>query len=307
MSGGAGNDSYVVDDVGDVLLDSAGVDTVFTSLTFTLAASFENLTLTGGGAVNGTGNGSANHLIGNNAANSLAGGGGNDLLEGLNGNDTLTGGAGADTMIGGIGADRYVVDNAGDVVIENPGEGADIIVATISYTLAVDIENLQFTGAANLAGAGNAVANRLSGNDGNNLLSGFGGNDNIIGGAGADTLVGGAGQDALTGGAGADWFLYESATQGSDKIVDFAPGVDAIAIEVAGFGAGLVAGALAAANFVAHASNATTSAAGTPQFVYNTATGVLFYDSDGMGGAASQRLAVLTGVPALTATDFILI
>ncbi len=195
MNGGMGDDAYVVDDAGDVLSESGGggTDTVFTSRAFTLATGFENLTLIGGDTVSGTGNAVANTIIGNNAANNLAGGGGNDSLRGENGNDMLTGGAGADTMAGGIGADRYSVESLLDVLVEAPGEGTDFVIATLSWTLAADFENLQVTGVAALNGTGNTAVNRITGNDGGNRLEGLGANDVLIGGAGADTLDGGAG------------------------------------------------------------------------------------------------------------------
>ncbi len=147
----------------------------------------------------------------------------------------------------------------------------------------------------------------MTGNDGDNRLDGLGGNDVLIGGAGADTLVGGAGADALTGGTGADWFLFETPAQGSDVIKDFALGVDEVAIVAAAFSALLPTGALPAANFVAHGANIATSAFGTPQFIYNTTTGVLYFDADGLGGTAAVRQAAFTGVPALAASDFMLI
>ena len=73
MAGGLGNDIYVVDNVGDVVTeaDNAGTDTVRSSITYTLGANVENLTLTGAAAINGTGNALANIITGNGAANIL--------------------------------------------------------------------------------------------------------------------------------------------------------------------------------------------------------------------------------------------
>ena len=78
------------------------------------------------------------------------------------------------------------MDNAGDVVTENAGEGTDTVQSAISYTLGANVENLTLTGTATINGTGNALNNILTGNAGNNVLDG---------GAGADTLVGGAGND----------------------------------------------------------------------------------------------------------------
>ena len=100
MLGGAGDDVYVVNDAGDVTteLSGAGTDVVESSITWALGANFENLTLTGASAVNGTGNTLGSALTGN---------GGTNVLVGAAGNDTLDGAAGTDTLIGGTGADVY--------------------------------------------------------------------------------------------------------------------------------------------------------------------------------------------------------
>ncbi|WP_428664107.1 beta strand repeat-containing protein [Reyranella sp.] len=102
MVGGAGNDRYYVDAVGDVVLEvfpTDGIDTVVSSIGYTLGANVEHLVLTGTAAINGTGNAESNMLSGNGAANILSGGAGNDVIDG---------GAGADRLIGGSGADTFV-------------------------------------------------------------------------------------------------------------------------------------------------------------------------------------------------------
>jgi Ca2+-binding RTX toxin-like protein len=113
MSGGAGDDTYVVDATSDTIAEAAneGTDTVQTSATYTLTANVENLTLTGSGNINGTGNDLDNTLTGNSGNNVLDGGAGNsgnNVLDGGAGNDTIIGGAGNDTMTGGAGDDLFI-------------------------------------------------------------------------------------------------------------------------------------------------------------------------------------------------------
>ena len=180
MTGGPGNDTYVVDNAGDVVTEALneGTDTVQSSVTYTLGANVENLTLTGSANINGTGNASPT------SSPATAG------------NNTLDGGAGADTMIGGAGNDTYVVDNAGDVVDGGCSTKAPTPCrASASYTLGANVENLTLTGTANINGTGNDLDNVITGNSGNNMLTGGAGNDTLDGGLGADTMIGGPGND----------------------------------------------------------------------------------------------------------------
>ena len=154
--------------------------------------------LTGSAAIDGTGNGLVNVIRGNEAANVISGLAGNDTLYGNGGNDTLDGGTGLDTMYGGLGNDTYIVDNAGDVVTENPGEGSDLVQSSITYTLGSDVENLTLTGSNAINGTGNGLDNILTGNSAANVLSGGDGNDTLHGGGGADMLTGGIGNDTFT-------------------------------------------------------------------------------------------------------------
>jgi VCBS repeat-containing protein len=213
MTGGAGNDTYIVDTTGDVIVEAAGGgnDTAYSSANYTLSANVETLVLTGSAAINGSGNAQANTIIGNAGNNTLSGMAGNDLLVGGAGNDILDGGLDADTLEGGAGNDTYVVDNAGDVVVENAGEGVDTVQSSIAYTLGATVENLALTGGAHINGAGNALDNVITGNSGNNVLNGLDGNDTLVGGLGNDTLDGGAGADSLQGGAGDDTYLVDDA------------------------------------------------------------------------------------------------
>ncbi len=221
LVGGAGNDTYFVNNTGTGAVSiteasSAGTDSVFSSVDFSLAtdgANVEKLTLTGS-ATTGTGNDSINTITGNDLGNTLSGNGGNDTLLGgagediLNGgtgndimtggdnNDILDGGEGSDTMTGGNGDDTYVVNVSTDKVIEaaitdaNPDAGTDTVQSSIStstgYTLPINVENLELIDSA-LNGYGNTLNNTLTGNGENNILDGKTGADTMIGGAGDDT------------------------------------------------------------------------------------------------------------------------
>jgi Ca2+-binding RTX toxin-like protein len=241
MEGGGGDDAYVVDDAGDVILELAGGghDRVTASLSWTLGAEVERLSLSGSGHLNGTGNALANRLDGNAGMNQLDGGAGNDSLHGLAGDDLLLGGLGLDVLDGGLGADSmeggagddvYIVDDAGDVVVELAGGGHDRVRASLSWTMSEEVERLHFFGSSDLDGTGNAIGNRIYGNAGANVLDGaggddglygFGGNDRLIGGAGADGLIGGAGDDTMEGGAGNDTYTVEDA---GDVLLELAGG-----------------------------------------------------------------------------------
>lgn len=203
MQGGEGDDTYVVGSVNDVVeeWEDEGVDTVRSSISYTLGYEVENLVLTGSSGLTGNGNELDNVITGNSGANTL---------RGYEGNDYLDGGSGNDTMIGGTGDDTYVVNAAGDVVTELADEGIDTVISSVTYTLGANLENLTLSGTSAINGTGNANANVIIGNSKNNSLSGL---------AGDDVLDGGGGTDTLTGGTGNDTYLM-ARTYGSDTVVD---------------------------------------------------------------------------------------
>jgi Ca2+-binding RTX toxin-like protein len=222
LTGGAGDDTYV-DPTGDVIreLGAGGTDTVESSATFTLSGrqQVENLTLTGAANINGSGNSYANVLIGNA------------------GNNILNGSTGADTMAGGDGNDTYYVDSASDQTIELAGQGADIVSSSVSRTLSANIENLNLSGAANIDGNGNTLANIINGNGGNNILRGYEGGDTLNGGAGNDILLGGASTDHLNPGSDAvrDILRFSAVGDSTGPQRDIVTGMDLTAEDVFDF------------------------------------------------------------------------
>jgi len=111
MIGGIGDDSYFVDNIGDVLAEliNEGNDTVQSSITYSLGANFENLILNGISAINGKGNQLDNYIGGNKNNNILYGDAGKDYLDGGAGNDILTGGEGSDTYFFGKGSGNDLI------------------------------------------------------------------------------------------------------------------------------------------------------------------------------------------------------
>jgi len=255
--GGTGNDTFIVDNSAEIVRENVadqGSDRIFTSASYTietnssveLLAAIDN---TATSALQLTGNNLANTILGNNGDNVLSGmesadiiggydgddmidgGSGADYLEGGGGSDVIEGGTGADYMNGGTGDDTYYVDNAGDQAVEQPGEGNDIVYASISFALAAgaSIETLAgrdaaATTALTLGGndgdnvvTGNAGANSLLGNSGADTLNGLGGNDFLDGGTGSDIMVGGAGNDTFVVDAAGD-VVTEAVGGGSDLV-----------------------------------------------------------------------------------------
>ena len=284
MVGSLGDDIYVVDNTGDVVTENAseGLDTVQAAVTYTLAANVENLTLTGTGNINGTGNALGNVLTGNSGAN---------VLTGLDGSDTLNGGAGNDTYRYASTAEAAVGEN----IVEIASGGTD----TLRTTATADLSALTVNGGADLQGAnslegieriliqggatatfsgaqltGNSIAiNELAAGTTNlviNVASGatntfanltftaFTGGDafdngadtiTINGAAGAENITGTRLADVVTGGDGADQFRLRT-DSGSDTITDYTDNTDKI---------GFLEGSPGGVNF----ANTTPSAVGT--------------------------------------------
>jgi VCBS repeat-containing protein len=157
---------------------------------------------------------------------------------------------------------------------------------------------------------GTPQADNLVGTAGNDTIFGFAGNDTLYGEAGNDIIFGGAGVDLLFGGAGKDVFGFNNPTEGIDKINDFEIGSDLLSVSRAGFGGdsvfsidSLVGGVLDVSRFTLGTSATSTS----QRFIYNNASGALFFDTDGFGGTAQVRIAQLVGNPDLTNASFVVI
>src|SRR5450830_1658113 len=225
LTGGDGDDHYVVDDVGDVIVETeaagVGVDTVTTTLaSFTLMQSLENLVYGDTADFKGSGNGANNRIEGNRGNDSLSGQAGDDTLAGNGGNDRLDGMAGRDTLAGGAGDDVYVIDVAGDTIVEAADGGIDTVEVGITsglYLLAANVEHGSVTGKGAVGITGNDAANRLTGNAAANTLTGNAGDDTLDGGLGADKLLGGTGNDSYRVDNAGD-VVTELASGGTDTV-----------------------------------------------------------------------------------------
>jgi Ca2+-binding RTX toxin-like protein len=237
--------------------------------------------------------------------------------------DTLIGAKGFDTLIGGQGNDIYIVNSANTVIIEGARAGTDTIASSVMFSIgSIDnVENLTLLGNDTAAGTGNYLDNLITGNSGSNVLSGA---------AGSDTLYGGIGNDTLTGGVGNDVFVLGGWTQvaglmwynNTDTISDFKQdGADKISLSLNTYTGLAKAGALNA-NVFWSAKGATQGRNVSDRIIYDTASGALYYDSDGYNpdapkqatadltekaraGVAAVKIAILDTRPLLSASDFI--
>ncbi|MER9677550.1 calcium-binding protein, partial [Mesorhizobium sp. M0208] len=215
---------------------------------------------------------------------------GNEFAQTIQGNagaNIINGRGGADTMTGYGGNDTYYVDNAGDKVNEAVGGGTDKVLASVSHALAAGSQiellatiNASATTAINLTG--NAFAQTIQGN------------------AGANVINGGGGADILTGYGGNDAFVFNTALGAGniDRITDFNKLQDKIHLDD-GIFKGLPVGALSQAAFYA----GTAAHDSSDHIIYNSATGALSFDSDGIGGTAQTQFATLFP-PSLSAASF---
>ena len=220
----------------------------------------------------------------------ISGGSGNDVGRGGVGNDTIIGGAGNDTMIGGTGIDTvsYQTGATSGVTVSLAVAGVQVTGGAGNDTLS-DVERL----------TGSGFADKLTGNGGQNLIKGL---------SGGDTLSGRSGNDILTGAGGADKFLFNAtlnAASNVDRITDFSAADDVIRLDNDIF-LGLATGTLASGAFYKAPGAAAALDAGD-RIIYNSTSGDLYFDADGMGGAAARLFATLTTHPVITVADFFIV
>ena len=281
LKGGAGDDTYIVDIIGDIVTEklNEGIDVVNSSVTYVLSANVENLILSGGGAIDGTGNSLANLIIGNAAINKIIGG------------------TGADSMVGGLGNDIYGVDNENDIITEYLNEGIDKVNSSVTYLLPSNVENLTLTGTLAINATGNEAANTIVGNTAPNQL---------VGGAGDDILNGAEGNNTLTGGAGHDYFQFKTADhltqERFDTITDFNVVDDTIKLENSIFT--VFASMVTPLQITVDQFRIGAQALDANDFViYNSVTGSLLYDADGNGVGTAVQIAILSAGLAMTNWD----
>ena len=311
LNGGADNDTYVIRDTNDTIIEAAngGRDIVNSSISYTLGANLEDLELVGTAAINGTGNAFNNLLQGNSADNTLNGGDGDDNLVGGGGKDILIGGNGNDTYT--LHWDMYNVIKGTETIVEGVNGGTDLVFSRDSWTLSANVENLYLYGMSSgvsMYGTGNELGNEIRGDYSNDTLKGKAGNDTLIGNPGNDTLVGGGGTDTLTGGIGADKFYFHGKSSAVDRITDFSVADDTIGIATRSgsmfANTGLTVGAAITADQFRIGASAGDAG---DRFIYNSTTGGLFFDKDGIGGTAQVQFATLSTGLAMTNADIVVV
>ncbi|MGH2340541.1 hypothetical protein ACRC7T_03555 [Segnochrobactraceae bacterium EtOH-i3] len=291
LSGGAGKDVIYGGTGDDVLLPGAGQDLIYggdgsdtlsyadygsaVSVTLAFATGYAGSTNVGATTKdlfldieNVIGTSRADTLTGNAAANILTGGAGADVLAGGGGRDT----ASYETARAGVVANLQTARlNTGDA----RGD---------SYS---SIENL----------VGSSYSDRLTGNTGTNRIDG---------GRGNDTLDGGARSDVLTGGAGSDRFVFSTALGSSnvDRLTDFDPRYDTIALENSIFQSLTRTGTLSSSAFK---DIDTGSVDRNDRILYDSGNGSLYYDADGSGRTGAIKFAILSTAPDLTASDLLVV
>ena len=172
--GGTGNDTYVVDSAGDVVVEAAGegTDRVYAYVNYTLGANVENLTLSSARRPAGPATTSTMSSTATATPTPCPDSPATTPCTGMTATIPLDGGAGNDTMAGGTGDDTYVVDSAGDVVSEAAGAGTDTVNAYDSTIPWAPTSRTLTCSARRPDGNGNDLDNVINGNSNANTLYG---------------------------------------------------------------------------------------------------------------------------------------
>jgi Ca2+-binding RTX toxin-like protein len=327
LSGGDGND--YLDVSGTVYSDPFAINDSRSTGNNTLKGGAGDDTLSAGGSTgdNLLSGGNGNDYLDVSGSDSITDGGAVSDYARSFGNNTLTGGAGNDTLrAGGSTGDNLLSGGDGNDYLDV--SGSDSITDPITNSGVVSDYARSFGNNTLNGGAGNDTL-RAGGSTGDNLLSGGDGNDyldvsgsysstgdsnyfdsrstgnnTLDGGNGNDTLTGGDGNDSLIGGNGTDTFGFNNYNGGVDTIYDFNATNELIQVSATGFGGGLSTPSLQTSQFTLGTS-ATTS---EERFIYNSATGALFFDQDGSASGFTQvKFAQLSGGLALTKDNFVVV
>lgn len=230
-------------------------------------------------------------LLGGKGNDALNAGNDNDILNGNDGNDTLSGDEGDDGIIGNDGDDQITGSEGDDGAIG--GNGNDGIFGNV--------------GNDNLIGdAGNDVINGgddiddLFGGDDDDIIFGEADGDALFGENGNDVLVGGMGQDTLTGGSGSDIFGFQDSAGNIDLIKDFSVAEDLISITADDFGGNLTPDSVLESDMFVLGTAAVDN---NDRFIFDNASGSLFFDLDGVGGIEQVEIAQLAAETALNANN----
>jgi Ca2+-binding RTX toxin-like protein len=277
MIGGDGSDMMMVDNIGDVVVETqgwSGYDTIRSTIDYRLAQDqhIEQLQLQGS-AILGAGNDMDNRIAGN-------------LMD-----NVLDGGRGIDVMLGGAGNDTFITRDLADSVIEAAGRGYDTVKTYVSHKLSDNVERLLLQKTVDdINGIGNSGNNTIVGNNGNNEIQGRDGMDILKGQLGSDTFT----------------FVTAASAANADRIIDFNVNVAAEG-DMLKFNSkvytGLSVGALDAGAFVL----GTAAGDADDRFVFDQASGRLWYDADGSGAIAQQLVATFEQSAVVTADDFIIV